>query len=38
MKDFLLFSGSSNRPLAEAVVKKLGMTLGNVELTRFADG
>lgn len=38
MKDFLLFSGSSNRPLAEAVAKKLGITLGNVELTRFADG
>ncbi len=38
MKDFLLFSGSSNRPLAEAVAKELGITLGNVDLTRFADG
>lgn len=38
MKDFLLFSGSSNRPLAETVAKELGITLGKVELTRFADG
>lgn len=38
MKDFLLFSGSSNQPLAQAVAKLLGITLGNVELTRFADG
>ncbi len=38
MKDFVLFSGSSNRPLAEAVAKELGTTLGKVDLTRFADG
>lgn len=38
MKDFLLFSGSSNQPLALAVAKLLGITLGKVELTRFADG
>lgn len=38
MKDFLLFSGSSNRPLADAVVKELGITLGKIDLTRFADG
>lgn len=33
MKDFLLFSGTSNVPLA----KKLGVPLGNVEITRFID-
>ena len=38
MKDFLLFSGSSNQPLAAAVAKKLGISLGKVDLTRFADG
>ncbi len=38
MKNFLLFSGSSNRPLAEAVAKLLHIELGNVDLTRFADG
>jgi len=38
MKDYILFSGSSNKPLAEKVAKKLGITLGNVDLTRFADG
>ncbi len=38
MKDFLLFSGVSNRPLAEKVAKLLGVSLGKVDLTRFADG
>jgi ribose-phosphate pyrophosphokinase len=38
MKDFLLFSGSSNPPLAEAVAKLLKISLGKVDLTRFADG
>lgn len=38
MKNFLLFSGSSNKPLAETVAKELGITLGKAELTRFADG
>ncbi len=38
MKDFLLFSGSSNLPLAQKVADILGITLGKVELTRFADG
>src|SRR3989344_1213880 len=38
MKDFLLFSGSSNQTLAQAVAKKLGVSLGKVDLTRFADG
>lgn len=38
MKDFLLFSGSSNIPLAQAVAKLLHTTLGKIDLTRFADG
>jgi ribose-phosphate pyrophosphokinase len=38
MKDFLLFSGSSNLSLAQKVAKILGVPLGNVDLTRFADG
>ncbi len=38
MKNFLLFSGSSNQPLAEEVAKLLHVKLGKVDLTRFADG
>lgn len=38
MKDFLLFSGSSNQPLAHSIAKILGISLGRVDLSRFADG
>ncbi len=38
MKDFLLFSGTSNIPLAQAVAKLLHTTLGDIDLRRFADG
>lgn len=38
MKDFILYSGSSNLPLAEEVAKLLHITLGKVDLSRFADG
>lgn len=38
MKNFLLFSGSSNMPLAHTVAKRLDIQLGKVDLTRFADG
>ncbi len=38
MKNFLLFSGSSNALLAEEVAKLLHVELGKVDLTRFADG
>lgn len=38
MKDYLLFSGTSNKPLAEEVAKLLSISLGKVDLTRFADG
>ncbi len=33
-----LFAGSSNRPLAEAIAKKLNTTLGEVETGKFSDG
>lgn len=38
MKNYILFSGSSNQLLAQSVAKKLGTHLGNVNLDRFADG
>jgi ribose-phosphate pyrophosphokinase len=38
MRNSLLFSGTSNLPLAHEVAKILGITLGKVDLTRFADG
>lgn len=38
MKDFLLFSGTSNHPLAQEVAELLHMSLGKIDLTRFADG
>ncbi len=38
MKDYILFSGSSNLPLAHEIAHILNISLGNVELTRFADG
>jgi ribose-phosphate pyrophosphokinase len=37
MKDFLLFSGSSNRLLAGKVADQLKISLGDVEITRFID-
>lgn len=38
MNDFILFSGSSNIPLAQSVAKQLQVPLGAVDLSRFADG
>ncbi len=34
----IVFSGSSNKPLAEKLAKKLKVTLGMVELSRFENG
>lgn len=34
----LLFTGNSNRPLAEEVAAFLGIKLGEMEVSRFADG
>jgi ribose-phosphate pyrophosphokinase len=38
MNDVMLFSGSSNPVLAQSVSTILGIPLGGVDLTRFADG
>ena len=35
---YKVFSGSSNKPLAEKIAGKLGKPLGSVELKRFSDG
>ena len=37
-KDLKIFSGRSNRPLAEAICKQLGTSLGNAEMGAFSDG
>ncbi|NCS87856.1 MAG: ribose-phosphate pyrophosphokinase [Ignavibacteria bacterium CG2_30_36_16] len=36
--DFKIFSGGSNRPLAEKIARKLDRPLGALELKRFSDG
>ena len=36
--DLSLFTGSSNRPLAEAIGRSLGVRLGSAEIGRFSDG
>lgn len=33
----VIFSGNSNQPLARQIAKELGITLGKVEIVRFAD-
>ena len=33
-----LFAGNSNRPLAEAIARKLNTSLGEVEVSKFSDG
>jgi len=37
MKDFLLFSGTSNRPLGILVAKQLEKKLSDIDITRFID-
>ncbi|HSP87433.1 MAG TPA: ribose-phosphate pyrophosphokinase [Ignavibacteriaceae bacterium] len=36
--DYKVFSGSSNKPLAEKIAARLGKPLGQAELKRFSDG
>ncbi|MBI2761369.1 MAG: ribose-phosphate pyrophosphokinase [Chloroflexi bacterium] len=36
--DLLIYSGTSNRPLAQATAELLGVALGNLDLIRFPDG
>jgi len=38
MKDMVVFSGRSNRPLAERVLNYLGLPLGRAQLENFPDG
>ena len=33
-----LFSGNSNKPLAEAIAKELNLSLSNIEVGHFSDG
>ncbi len=37
-KDIKIFSGNANKPLAEAICKKLGIGMGNAEVGCFSDG
>ena len=38
MSDLKIFSGRSNRPLAEKIAKTAGIPLGRIELRNFSDG
>jgi ribose-phosphate pyrophosphokinase len=38
MPSLMLFSGRSNRPLAQRIAKELGEPLGHVEIKNFSDG
>lgn len=38
LNDFMIFSGSSNLPLAQKIAKNLGKELGVLETKRFSDG
>jgi ribose-phosphate pyrophosphokinase len=37
-KDIKIFCGNSNKPLAEAICKELGVPMGNAEVGSFSDG
>ena len=37
-KDIKIFSGNANKPLAEAICRKLGISIGNSEVGCFSDG
>ena len=38
MSDFMVFTGSANPALAESIVRKLGMRLGDASVGQFCDG
>lgn len=38
LKNMMVFSGTSNRPLAEEIAQQMGVELGNVKITKFANG
>ncbi|MFO7446369.1 MAG: ribose-phosphate pyrophosphokinase [Ignavibacteriaceae bacterium] len=37
-REFKIFSGSANRPLAEKIAQKLNVPLGSLDIKRFSDG
>ena len=37
-KEIKIFTGNSNRPLAESICRNLGIRLGDSVVTSFADG
>ena len=37
-KEIKVFTGNSNRPLAESICRELGVKLGNSDVTKFSDG
>ncbi len=37
-KDVKIFSGNSNRPLAESICRHMGTRLGDMEVSHFSDG
>ncbi|MDQ1506217.1 MAG: ribose-phosphate pyrophosphokinae, partial [Actinomycetota bacterium] len=37
-KKLMLFSGRANTPLAQEIAESLGVPLGDVELSTFANG
>ena len=38
VREMTVIAGNANRPLAEKIVKHLGISLGNVKVGRFSDG
>src|SRR4051812_39321512 len=38
MRDWVILSGNSNRPLAQKICEKLGKPLGHAEVRSFSDG
>jgi ribose-phosphate pyrophosphokinase len=38
LRDWVILSGSSNRPLAQKICNKLGKPLGHADIRRFSDG
>lgn len=38
MTDFMIFTGNANPALADSIVKKLGMKLGDATVSQFSDG
>lgn len=37
MRNILIFAGSSHPELSQLIVQRLGLSLGNVELSKFSN-